>query len=59
MVVAKHHIQLASLFRVVTNVVNVVGGSFKHRDILHDKQVSMVVESLKHDELYSGQGLNQ
>ena len=58
-VVAKNHIQLTSLFRVVTNVVNVVGGSFKYRDILHDKQVAMVVESLKHGELSSGQGLNQ
>ena len=57
--VAKNHIQIVSLFSVVTNVVNVVGGSSKCRDILHNKQVAMVVESLKHGELYSGQGLNQ
>ena len=57
-VVAKNHIQIVSLFSVVTNVVNVVGASSKRRDILHDKQFVVVSESLKHDELSSGQGLN-
>ena len=59
MAVAKNHIQIASLFNVVTNVVNVVGASSKRRDILHDKQFVVVSESLKHGELSSGQGLNQ
>ena len=44
---------------MVTNVVNVVGASSKHCDILHDKQFVVVSESLKHGELSSGQGLNQ
>ena len=57
--VAKNQIQIASLLSVVTNVVNVVGASSKRRDILHDKQFVVVSESLKHGELYSGQGLNQ
>ena len=57
--VAKNHIQIASLFNVVTNVVNVVGASSKRYDILHDKQFVVVSESLKHSELSSGQGLNQ
>ena len=59
MVVAKNHIQIASLFNVVTNVVNVVGASSKRRDILHDKQFVVVSESLKHGEPSSGQELNQ
>ena len=50
----KNHIQIASLLSVVTNVVNVVGASSKHRDILHDKQFVVVSESLKHCELSSG-----
>ena len=58
MAVEKNHIQIASLLSVVTNVVNVVGGSSKYHDILHNKQVVVVVESLKHGELSSGQGLN-
>ena len=58
-IVAKNHIQIASLLSVVTNVVNVVGASSKRRDILHDKQFVVVSESLKHDKLSSGQGLNQ
>ena len=41
--VAKNHIQIASLFNVVTNVVNVGGDSSKHHDILHNKQVEVVV----------------
>ena len=59
MVVTKNHIQIVSLFYVVTNVVNVVGGSSKRHDILYDKQFVVVSESLKHGELSSGQGLNQ
>ena len=59
MVVAKNHIQIASILSVFTNVVNVVGASSKRRDILHNKQFVVVSESLKHGELSSGQGLNQ
>ena len=59
MVVVKNHIQIASLFSIVTNVVNVVSTSFKRHDILHDKQVAMVIEFIQHGELSSGQGLNQ
>ena len=54
MAVEKNHIQIASLFSVVTNVVNVVGASSKCHDILYDKQFVVVSESLKHGELSSG-----
>ena len=43
---AKYHIQIASLFSIVTNVVNVVGTSSKYHDIFHEKHVAMVIESL-------------
>ncbi|XP_057475902.1 uncharacterized protein LOC130763889 [Actinidia eriantha] len=58
-VVAKNHNQIALLFNLVSNVVNVVGASCKHRDILKEKQVSKVVEALNKGILSSGQGLNQ
>ena len=56
--VTKNHIQIFFLFNLVVNVVNVVGASFKHCDILHNKE-AIEVESLNHDDLCSGQGLNQ
>ena len=56
--VAKNHIQIASLFSVVTNAINVVGASSKCCDIFHDKQFVVVSGSLKHGELSNGQGLN-
>ena len=55
---AKNHIQIVSLFSVVTNVLDVVSASSKRHDILHDKQVAIVIESLNHCELSNGQGLN-
>ena len=55
----KTHIQIAPLFSIVTNVVNVVGASSKRHDILHDKQVVVIIESCSNSELSSGQGLNQ
>ena len=57
--VAKNHIQIASLFSVVTNVVNVVGASSKRHNILRDKLAAVVIESLSNGELSNGQGLNQ
>ena len=58
-VVEKNHIQIVSLFNVVANVVNVVGTSFKRHDILHDKQVLVVIRSLNRGLFSRGQGLNQ
>ena len=57
--VAKNHDQIALLFNLVSNVVNVVGASCKRRDILKEKQASKVVEALNKGILSSGQGLNQ
>ncbi|XP_028100920.1 zinc finger MYM-type protein 1-like [Camellia sinensis] len=57
--VTKNHGQIALLFTLVTNVVNVVGVSCKRRDIVKNKQATKVVEALNMEELSSGQGLNQ
>ncbi|GMP74679.1 hypothetical protein CsSME_00032036 [Camellia sinensis var. sinensis] len=56
---AKNHNQIALLFTLVSNVVNVVGASCKHRDIIREKQAAKVAEALNTGELSSGQCLNQ
>ena len=58
-VIAKNHSDIATLFSLVSNVVNVVGASCKRRDILREKQAARILEALKIDEITSGQGLNQ
>ncbi|XP_028123474.1 uncharacterized protein LOC114320597 [Camellia sinensis] len=57
--VAKNHDQIALLFTLVSNVVNVVGASCKRRDIVREKQAAKIDETLNTGELSSGQGLNQ
>ncbi|XP_057495678.1 uncharacterized protein LOC130780676 [Actinidia eriantha] len=57
--VAKNHIHIATLFNLLSNIVNVVGASCKHRNILKEKQAAKVIEALKNGEISSGQGLNQ
>ncbi|XP_059658681.1 uncharacterized protein LOC132305013 [Cornus florida] len=57
--VAKSHVDVTTFFSYVANVVNVVGASCKRRDILHEKQATMVIEALNNGEIESGRGLNQ
>ncbi|XP_059663560.1 uncharacterized protein LOC132309255 [Cornus florida] len=57
--VAKSHVDITTFFSYVANVVNVVGASCKRRDILHEKQATMVIEALNNGEIESGRGLNQ
>ena len=57
--VAKNHIQIATLFNLVANIVNVVGASCKWLDILREKQATRVIELIDNEELSSGRGLNQ
>ncbi|GMP69440.1 hypothetical protein CsSME_00028703 [Camellia sinensis var. sinensis] len=54
-----NHNQIALLFTLVSNVVNVVEASCKLRDIVREKQAAKVAEALNTRELSSGQGLNQ
>ncbi|XP_028101773.1 zinc finger MYM-type protein 1-like [Camellia sinensis] len=57
--VAKNHIDIASLFNLVSNVLNVVGASCKRQDLLRETQAAKVAESLSNDEIQSGQGMNK
>ena len=57
--VAKNHNQIALLFNIVANLLNVVGASCKRRDILREKQASKVIQALNNGELSSGRGLHQ
>ena len=57
--VAKNHIYIANFFSLVSNIINVVGGSCKHRDILREKQATKIIEALSNNEFGSGRGLNQ
>ncbi|GMP35468.1 hypothetical protein CsSME_00007888 [Camellia sinensis var. sinensis] len=58
-VVRKNHNQIALLFTLVSNVVNVVGAPCKRRDIVREKQAAKVAEALNTGVLSSGQGLNR
>ncbi|XP_052627154.1 uncharacterized protein LOC128133675 [Lactuca sativa] len=57
--VAKNNSKIVSLFVLLTNVVNVVGGSCKRLDRLREQQASKVIEALGLGEIISGRGLNQ
>ncbi|KAJ0971407.1 hypothetical protein J5N97_019366 [Dioscorea zingiberensis] len=57
--VAKKNVSIEVLFIVVNDIVNVVGGSCKRRDILLENQAIKVFEALETGELLSGRGQNQ
>ncbi|KAK6125832.1 hypothetical protein DH2020_040428 [Rehmannia glutinosa] len=57
--VAKKSIRSFEFFRVVLDVVNVVGGSCKRSDLLREKHSNFIVEALETGEISSGRGFNQ
>ncbi|PIA27274.1 hypothetical protein AQUCO_08100010v1 [Aquilegia coerulea] len=57
--VAKNHEDIALLFNIVSNVVNIVGASCKRRDALREKKALRVMEAFGKGEIQSGKGLNQ
>lgn len=57
--VVKKHDDIASLFSIISNIVNTVGASCKRRDSLREKNRTKVSESLRVGEIQSGKGLNQ
>ncbi|XP_016460481.2 uncharacterized protein LOC107783963 [Nicotiana tabacum] len=57
--VAKKHKELETFFAIVTNVLNVIGVSFKRRDQLWDHQTELLEQLLESGEVQSGKGLNQ
>ncbi|XP_049390026.1 uncharacterized protein LOC125854492 [Solanum stenotomum] len=56
---SKKHPDVKNFFYVVTNVLNIIGTSFKRRDLLRQHQVEKLEELLKSGEILTGQGLNQ
>ncbi|KAM3266849.1 zinc finger MYM-type protein 1-like [Capsicum annuum] len=57
--IAKKHVEVEDFFYYVTNVLNVVGGSFKHRDLLRHHQAENLKQLLEFGEAHTGKGLNQ
>ncbi|XP_016578832.1 zinc finger MYM-type protein 1-like [Capsicum annuum] len=57
--VVKKHFLVNDFFVIITNVLNVVGASFKRRDQLRDHQAEILEQLLESGETQSGKGLNQ
>ncbi|KAH0654153.1 hypothetical protein KY285_032176 [Solanum tuberosum] len=57
--VSKKCLQVGELVLLVSNVLNVVGGSFKRMDELQESQAKKVQVALDMGEVESGKGLNQ
>ncbi|XP_057468721.1 uncharacterized protein LOC130757922 [Actinidia eriantha] len=57
--VAKKHYDVSWFFNLISNVLNVVGGSCKRHDTFLEIQAAEVYKALNAGELESGRGLNQ
>ncbi|KAJ9565564.1 hypothetical protein OSB04_001530 [Centaurea solstitialis] len=57
--VAKNDPDVASLFTMISRLVNIVGGSCKCKDILRKKQAHKVKEAIDIGEIKSSKGLHQ
>jgi hypothetical protein len=57
--VAKNHEDVVWLFEWMSYILSTIGGSFKNRDMLREKQAKKVEEALQMGELETGTGLNQ
>ncbi|XP_060200639.1 uncharacterized protein LOC132628904 [Lycium barbarum] len=57
--VAKKHHDVNNFFDILANVLNIVGGSFKRREMLRDDQAEKLEELLVLGEVHTGSGLNQ
>ncbi|PIN17272.1 hypothetical protein CDL12_10074 [Handroanthus impetiginosus] len=57
--VAKKQVKIASLFNLVATLTNVVGASFKRRDIFLRKHANVIPEGLESGEISSVRDLNQ
>ncbi|XP_049358480.1 uncharacterized protein LOC125823101 [Solanum verrucosum] len=57
--IAKKHLDVEDFFDHVSNVLNVVGGSFKRRDLLCDHQAKKLEKLFESGEVQKGQGLHQ
>ncbi|XP_016465470.1 uncharacterized protein LOC107788308 [Nicotiana tabacum] len=57
--IAKKYLDVEDFFCHVTNVLNVIGGSFKRRDLLRHLQAGKFEQLLESGEVHIGRGLNQ
>ncbi|KAI5351368.1 hypothetical protein L3X38_004259 [Prunus dulcis] len=57
--VAKGNADVAIFFTSCNSLVNIVGTSCRHRDMLRDQLQKNITEALKNDDLPKGRGLNQ
>ncbi|XP_060185912.1 uncharacterized protein LOC132615342 [Lycium barbarum] len=57
--VAKKHHEVDQFYDILANVLNVVGGSFKRRDMLRDNLAEKLKEPLVLGEVHTRSGLNQ
>ncbi|XP_055807051.1 uncharacterized protein LOC129875853 [Solanum dulcamara] len=57
--VSKKCVEVGKLVVLVSNILNVLGSSFKHMDELRDSQKEIIKEALDMGELTTGRGLNQ
>nr|KAJ0221032.1 hypothetical protein LSAT_V11C200068740 [Lactuca sativa] len=57
--VAKNHTTVNDFFDVVSQLLNIIGTSYKQRDELRKKQAAKVMAALAEGDLESGTGLNQ
>uniref|UniRef100_A0A1S4CZM3 Zinc finger MYM-type protein 1-like n=1 Tax=Nicotiana tabacum TaxID=4097 RepID=A0A1S4CZM3_TOBAC len=57
--IAKKYFDVEDIFCHVTNLLNVIGGSFKHRDLLRHFQAEKLEQLLESGEVHIGRGLNQ
>nr|XP_009793096.1 PREDICTED: uncharacterized protein LOC104240016 [Nicotiana sylvestris] len=58
-IVAKKHHDVNNFFDILANILNVVGGSYKRREMLRDDQAKKLDELLVLGEVHTGNGLNQ
>ncbi|XP_016496605.2 uncharacterized protein LOC107815518 [Nicotiana tabacum] len=56
---SKKHLDVEDFFCHVTNVLNVIGVSFKRRDLLRHLQAEKLEQLLESGEIHTGRGLNQ
>ncbi|XP_075091685.1 uncharacterized protein LOC142171875 [Nicotiana tabacum] len=59
MALAKKHSDVDDFFCIVTNVLNIVGASFKRMDLLREHQAEKLEELLKSGEVHTRRGLNK
>ncbi|XP_016544405.1 uncharacterized protein LOC107844519 [Capsicum annuum] len=57
--VAKKHDDVNNFFDILANVLNIIGGSFKRREMLRDDQDEKLEELLVLSEVHMGSGLNR